>query len=97
MFYSFVGGYGTCRKSGKWLNCSEVYDVLNGTWSDGPSSPYAIEFPIATTHQNASFALIIVRNNPKTTIIIFDAENGFDKVFPTNFDLDYYLVTASIQ
>jgi len=82
----YVVGGKNC--SSKWLDCSEVYDVSEGTWTKGPSLPYAMVYPIAITSKNCTFALIIGKKSGclESTMMIVDDENGFLEVFSSNLD-----------
>ena len=58
-----------------WIDSCEVYDILDGPWSEGPSLPYAICFPKAMTNHTQSFSLVLgtkVGAFYELKIIIFD-------------------------
>ena len=76
------------NSSYKWLDCSEVFDVVRRTWSDGPTLPYALMYPKTVTNFNESFALVIGRKpggDLKRNVIAFDDKRGFEEVISTIF------------
>ena len=79
------------------LECCEIYDLANKTWSSGPSLPYAILHLTAITDRNGKFALIIGIESGESKIFIFDDENGFYEAQSTNVDLGIKPVVAVIQ
>ena len=88
-----VGGMGT---SWKYQGSCEVYDVSKEMWFEGPSLPFAVGYPTAITDINGTYALIVGKIKFGTSIMIFNADNGFQEAISTNVDLGYQLVVASL-
>lgn len=85
-----VGGQGT---SG-WFKSSEVYDLIDGKWSNGPNLPYSLTYPRAATNQTQTISIIIGRKSEevgKVQILIFDNLNTFREIASTDLSYqDYY-------
>ena len=82
-----IGG----RDVEKWLRSSDVFDVLNRSWSIGYHLPYALPYPKAVTNGNQQFSVVVGRNLEVNTksykkhgyeykVLMFTDEHGFVEI-----------------
>lgn len=73
-----------------WLDSCEVYDTLEGTWSNGPNLPCPLVCSSTATDPNGTIALIICKKNPMdqpSMIILFEDNDTFKEIDETDMDL----------